>query len=357
MGISKRRIWWAPTLHVSAGTLLLFVVVGLLAACGGGGGESGSSSATPPAETPTISGVSGTVQSGQILTITGTGMIQEDRTNWDPFFLNNPGASGFEGPSFLADGWLGGVKFTYVSDVKLMGQQSALSHHAGAADPINQHTNVSYSNGLSIGGDLYFRAYLRFKVANGIWADGYHKIFAMYGNLTETAFLDWLGNPSGTAYQRIAIITDSDYSASIPGGPLQEDRWYCVEFKVPSGTGRNYKAWIDNRLVLDVDGPWAPAGTAYDMQFDVNHCCTPTGYSKDNWWDGIAVSNSRVGPASIIEIGSSPDYAAATKVYQAPEFLSDELSRIKVDLTGLGAGPYYLWVTNNRGLRSEPHRL
>jgi len=334
-------------------TILLPAALAVLLVACGSGGDGGSLTAAPVIP-PTITSVSGTVQTGQTLTISGTSMVQEDRSNWDPLLANNPNASGFEGASYAADGWEGGEAFSYVIDVKLMGSQSALSHHAGAT--ITNHTNISYNSKLTIGGDLYFRAYLRFKVASGIWADNYHKIFASYG--TNSVFLDWIGNLDGSAYARVFLQTDSaDTYVNLPEGPVQEERWYLVELKLPSGPPHNYKVWIDNHLLIDYDDTISPQGSAYDMQFDINHCCTPPGYVKDNWWDGFVVSRTRVGPASLIEIGNSSNYATATKIYQAPEYLSDPSSQIKVNLTGLGAGPYFLWVTNNRGARSQPHRL
>jgi len=314
-----------------------------------------SNSSAPPPPTgsgPSITSLSGTVQIGQTLTITGANMVNEDKTNWDPFYTQFPNAAGFEGSSYAADGWEGGTSFSYVSDVKLMGSKSALSYHAGATS-VNQ-TNVSYSERLSISGDIYIRAYLRFKVANGIWADNYHKIFASYA--PNGVWLDWVGNGGGP-YTHISIIKSSNHYGQIPGGAIKENRWYLVEFKMPSGSPHNYKAWIDNKLVIDYNDTTSPQGTAWDLQFDVNHCCTAAGYAKSNWWDGFVVSKTRVGPASLIEIGNSADYATATKVYQAPEFLSDSSSQFKADLTGLGAGPYYLWITNNRGQRSQPFAL
>jgi hypothetical protein len=89
----------------------------------------------------------------------------------------------------------------------------------------------------------------------------------------------------------------------------------------------------------------------------INACGTNAAFDLDHWWDGFAASKSRVGLASMIEIGNSPDYATATRVYQAPQYLSEITSQIKVDLSGLGSGPYYLWVTNNRGERSLPFSL
>src|SRR5207302_6885127 len=54
------------------------------------------------ATTPTITNVSGTVQAGQTLIITGTSMVQEDQSSWVSFFQNHPDASGFEGAGILS---------------------------------------------------------------------------------------------------------------------------------------------------------------------------------------------------------------------------------------------------------------
>lgn len=64
-----------------------------------------------------------------------------------------------------------------------------------------------------------------------------------------------------------------------------------------------------------------------------------------------------MGPASLIEVGDSSNYTTAKKVYQEPIYLSESSSQFKLDLTGLGAGPYYVWVTNNSGQISQPYTL
>jgi hypothetical protein len=75
------------------------------------------------------------------------------------------------------------------------------------------------------------------------------------------------------------------------------------------------------------------------------------------WFDRFVYSNSRIYPSSTVEIGDQSEYATATKVYQEPLFLSDGSVQVKADLTGLGAGPYYLFVTNNRQERSTAYLL
>src|SRR5258708_22213420 len=82
---------------------------------------------------PTITNVAGTVGSGQPLTITGASMVQENPTNWDPFFSGS--AYGFEGSSPALDGYTtscnGVASLSYDSTVKLMGSKSIRMHDAG----------------------------------------------------------------------------------------------------------------------------------------------------------------------------------------------------------------------------------
>jgi hypothetical protein len=89
----------------------------------------------------------------------------------------------------------------------------------------------------------------------------------------------------------------------------------------------------------------------------INLAETGSDFDLTNWTDGFTISTSRIYCSSIIEIGNSSDYATADKVYQEPIYLSDGSVQIKANLTGLGSGPYYLWVTNNQQERSAPYPL
>jgi hypothetical protein len=74
--------------------------------------------------------------------------------------------------------------------------------------------------------------------------------------------------------------------------------------------------------------------------------------------DGLGLkANSRIRPASVIEISDNSTYGAGIVVYQPPELLSDTSVQVKANLTGLGDGPYYLWVTNNLNERSSTYNL
>lgn len=78
--------------------------------------------------TPTITSVSGTVSAGQTITITGTYMCDEDKTNWGTAYQSG-NKYGFEGTSYTADGYADAPDFNpqdrgYDTDVKLMGSKS-----------------------------------------------------------------------------------------------------------------------------------------------------------------------------------------------------------------------------------------
>jgi hypothetical protein len=62
----------------------------------------------------------------------------------------------------------------------------------------------------------------------------------------------------------------------------------------------------------------------------------------------ITYSTSRIYPASKIEVSNSRIYGQGVVKWQEPLQISDTEIQVKLDLTGLGAGPYYLWITNNR---------
>lgn len=80
------------------------------------------------AATPTISNVSGTIATGQTLTITGSTMVDENKTNWGTAYKSGT-KYGFEGSSYTSDGYYEAPDYTpqergYDSTVKLMGSKS-----------------------------------------------------------------------------------------------------------------------------------------------------------------------------------------------------------------------------------------
>lgn len=320
--------------------------------------------------TPTITSVSGTVQSGQTLNITGSNMIQEDRTNWDPLFINNPNASGFEGASLTADGYQTSGCPTYTSAVKLMGNQSINMHDQG------QHIRLSDGSGL---GSCNWQWKVQASQSGTTWTDVYLRTYSRWNNTSwptidtkywwwYQAFFNLTSYADGSAPTELGIYAANSMpdwvQGKIPGGAIKNNKWYLFEthFRVDGNGGPYvYQVWIDNQQIINFT---APAGALVNVpgwgwggESNTNYFNTPAGWVSDQWQDGFAVSKTRIGPASLVEISNCSAYGSGTKRYQEPLYLSDGSSQIKLDVTGLGAGPYVLWVTNNRNERSLPFLL
>lgn len=321
------------------------------------------------AVTPTITGTSGTLQTGQTLTIAGTSMVQEDQTNWDPMFAN-ASTSGFEGTSLVADGYTTSGCPSYTSAVKLMGAQSVNMHDSG------QHIRLANGSGLgscnwqwdvqaarpgTTWTDVYLRTYSRWN--NTSWATIDTKYWWIAGG-NNYAFFNLMSNSDGSAPSEFGVLTSGVgnwVTGLIPGGAIKNNRWYLFEahFRTAGAGAWVLELWIDNQRILSrsvPDGP-SPNPAGWGWESNTNYFDTPAGWVSDQWQDGFAVSKTRVGPASLVEIGNCSTYTSGTKIYQEPLFLSETSSQIKVNLAGLGTGPYFLWVTNNRNEQSLPLSL
>ena len=326
------------------------------------------------AVTPTITSVSGSVQTGQTLTIAGSSMVQENRSNWDPLFTNNPNASGFEGSSLIADGYQSGCRnATYDNSVRLMGNQSLRLHDSGAHTVDTkggcafQYIIQASISGNSWPADVYYRVYSRWN--NTSWPDSDHKYWWISGTGSSWAFFNFNPHSDGTAPTQFQVYASGVtalsgvtwVTGSIPGGPIKNNKWYLFEahYRQAGSSSPVIEAWIDNQLVIS-----APASSgigvnrsAWGWESNSNYWTTPSNWVSDQWQDGFAVSSTRIGPASLVEIGNCSSYGSGIKVSQEPLFLSDGSSQIKADLSGLGSGPYFLWVTNNNNERSLPFSL
>ena len=301
------------------------------------------------AATPTISNVTGTVSTGQVLTITGANMVQENKTNWDSFFAGGTAYS-FEGSSGTSDGYTsytGDPGATYDSSVKLLGNQSAKFDISSATTCV---PNVGNSMMAPLKGNTYWmRGYVRYNVPSGIWPDNHLKLFGAQTN----AMLAYIQPASfGSApTQWVATLNGNPTYVNNPSGAFQNNRWYLVEVNQSAST---YTVWIDNQQIMSV--PFTQSGTPLDFEIGIINACT-TSYPVTDWIDGFTLSSSRIYAASTIEISNSATYGQGTVKYQEPVQLSDGSIQFKADLTGLGSGPYYLWVTNNGQARSAAYNL
>lgn len=311
------------------------------------------------ATTPSITGVSGTVQNGQVITISGQYLMDEDKTNWFTPFKSGT-TYGFEGSSYTADGYdiapdemVHGTR-GYDTNVKLSGNKSIYGNvtYAGKTG-----AGFNYEFGSSRT-EIYARMYSRWNsTGSWVWPESYIKNLYALGNYSEGLYLQ----PSNVVSGKALPTTMNMHYNSAPheysvNNFLQNNRWYCIEARMKTSSPPNFSAWVDGVLLASVTP--SASGTMERLEFGmINMCCQGSGFNLTNWVDNFVVSTSRVYCSSIVEIGNSSNYETATKVYQAPVYLSDNSVQVTVDLTGLGDGPYYLWVTNNKQERSSAYAL
>lgn len=335
--------------------------------------------------TPTINtdGVVGTVGTGNTLTISGTNMHNESTANYLGTGTWATDEMGFEGASDLADNWQNSG-LTYATDVKIIGDQSAYWVGSGNTGEIE-----TSSGGIHYRIDLtntpqahWWRWYFRADEngGDGSWCDGYHKYMGIYdadvspGNqLNINARTNSANGYTGVLF----IINQGDggefyclwgNDSKYQGQSTQEaGQWYCIEVYVPAD-GSPVRCFLNGEEVSNVGATapysgWStnPSLSPYDMQFPWNMSNggenSSSSYNQKHYYDSMAVSSTRVYPACKVEIGNSSDYATATKKYQWPHTISDTSVVVEADLTGLGDGPYWLWVTNGQNERSSAFSL
>ena len=319
------------------------------------------------ATTPTVTFVTGTFQKGQTLTLTGTYMMDENKTNWGVAYKTGT-KYGFEGSGYTADGYSNAPDYNpqdrgYDSTVKLMGSNSfkgrIYTPPTSSSCPGDNHScglYITLSEDGITGSDIYVRLYSRWysSGAGDLWPQSHIKMLDVQGTGTQMYF-----QPNTTGGSRLPTEMNMVYDGA--GHPysvanlMTQNRWYCMEARFKWSSPYNFTAWVDGVQLASVT-PKSVGSYTYVL-FNIINACKFSGLDLSNWTDAFAVSTSRVYPSSMIEIGNNSDYGLAKKVKQAPVFLSDTSIQVTCDLMRLGAGPYYLWVTNNRQERSATYKL
>jgi len=310
------------------------------------------------AATPTISGVTGTISQGSTLTVSGTGLESENVANWSSEYASGgvPTNKGtFGGTSLSASGWganyQGGI--SQVSSVFLSGSQSADAYVAGAQSGSEDTINAAiYDYGNSMNPTGYWRWYARWHDSgDGTWPSQYMKFWGVWSNNLFLVQWDTQDLSGGMPYN---LWIPFPNNTEVNVGALQYDRWYCFEVLVNSTTET---VWLDGKQIYTVSGSF-DFSNLNAVEFGcINYDGTDAGFAKHIYLDNIAFSSSRVYPSSKIELSNNATYGAGTLVYQAPVFISDTSVQFAANLTGLGSGPYYLFVTNNGQTTSSAYTL
>jgi len=323
---------------------------------------------------PTVTSVTGTVGQGSTLTINGTLLLNELKTSWLSDFTTGT-KYGFEGTSYSSDGYDKASPdgpegtYSYDTDVKLAGSKSYKSRLVAGQRCAGLTTHSNYLNVLypEVSYGVYFRGYFRWHSAGSSvkWPTEFLKMVDSEGSYPVGFSNQMYVQPAmvgdGTTYpSQINLQYNSEAHNYNVTNWLQDNRWYCVEVRFKSNSPLQFTVWVDGVLVDDLTTELGSghAGILGWVAFNMINQNIPGGdYDMSCWSDNVTLSTSRIYPSCLVEIGDSPTYASATKVTQALTSISDTSVSFTADLTGLGDGPYYLWITDNRQVSSDPYTL
>lgn len=316
----------------------------LMPAAGGGGNS------------PSISGVSGTVSGGNTLTVSGSQLINEDTSSYDSWFTDS--RRYFKGATAAADGYqTHDNPSIYVTTPKLFvaSGHSAWSRIDSTSEQVPGF--APYGDGITgLPADFYARFYWRIDT-NGVGRFGAeHKMIILYkggdGFLAVYPFDD-----SGPLLSNKWYVDNQngDTGATTLSQTATAGKWFCMvaRFKTSgspfctlSVNGSPHVAGLPGSAVAG-----SPTGSGLQVNF--NWSTGTAGFVGDSYINNFALSTSQLFDLTLVEIGNSATYASATKVVQAMTSASDTSIDVTCDLTGLGAGPYWMFVTNNRQLTAS----
>ncbi len=314
-----------------------------------------------PAESsadPQITAIQGIPQGGNIITILGANMVNDDSSKW----MNSPTGAGFEGAGDFIhgqenrDGWIqvdqdNCIRTEYVSDMKLMGGKSAYLYNScycpSTATSCGPNRILYYP--MSSGDNLYVAGYVRYE---GEWATGYLKM------LVSSGPNQWYFQPemdgSGEDPDHFLLKQSGWLNYIGLQSPLERRKWHHWEVRWRTGNPNIYQVWWNGEMIAD-ENP-STGQTVEWLEWGIPNYAGSGAYIEV-WFDRVAISSSRIYPASTIEVGNSETYGSGNEKWQEPVYLSDGEIQVRLDLTGMEPGPYYLWVTNNRQERSAAFLL
>jgi hypothetical protein len=194
----------------------------------------------------------------------------------------------------------------------------------------------------------YSRSYVRY-------SSNFDTVFSTAAYVKMNYWTAWSGYvqpASGAGWPTsltVKIYADTEYL------PLpytwEGERWICVEARANLDSG-TIEVWIDGESIGIHSGTFYTEGGPANWQLGIVNACPMPAGSYTMWADSATISKSRIYPATIVEVGDSSNYETANKNKQVLEKAGDEQIEFVLDTTGLGVGPYYVWVTNNRQERS-----
>jgi hypothetical protein len=298
---------------------------------------------------PSIASVTGSLNQGSTLTIAGANLHAETMQYWDSRNTRLPTAWSFEGSSPTADGYgQGGPGGRYDSNVKLLGNQSMRFRSAITNPNCTTGIGQDYAN-LGVDdaanrNEMWVRAYVRYNRLSAYWPNNFIK---MLEPLNSGYYFQPDGRQlaSGENPFRWYILHNGvSLTRSNPGGNLQNHRWYAVELHFRASPPI-FEAWVDGTQVYSATPTYSAAWQLF--LFGVINACGTQSWDIEMWVDGLVLGSRRLHPSTMVEVGNSSSYSTATRKVQPLESIADDQVRFRLDTSGLGSGPYYMWVRNN----------
>jgi hypothetical protein len=308
---------------------------------------------------PSITQVTGVIAPGQLVTLIGSNMHAEQRLNWDPFWASHPTRWSFEGRAPFgpdSDGYSqpggdpGGV---YDTTVRILGDQSIRfrSRSSGRCTGPGIAPSSLYA-APSLQQEYWVRVYVRWhRLTN--WPTNYAKMLYALG---AGYYLQPQGARAGEMPSGMNATHDGT-SNDVNTGKLVDGRWYAVEVHWRAATPRIYEVFWDGRQVYRAKPGTAGKGDLGALLIGIINACGSEPWDIEHWMDGLAVAGQRIYPSAVVEVGNTSNYAGARRVVQPLEFISDTRVQFRLDVAGLGRGPYYVWVRNNAQLLSNAMTL
>ncbi|MSN27163.1 MAG: hypothetical protein GJV46_14990 [Geobacter sp.] len=317
------------------------------------------------AATPSISNVTGTIATGQVLTITGTNMVQEDNTNWLNLSSNNKSpnfkgtAYGFEGTrsadGYCAAGLCDGV---YDANTKLMGNQSVKYNTRGASQWPGSGYITSNDGFYSPTSPYYFRAYYRYhNQGSGAWPTSDMKLFIQQCSSSNAYWQAGMNNGNAPNNMLIFSQVGGTTSSSSYSFPMALDVWYEIEGSYSQST-KKMELWLNGvykgSRTIDATTP------NYFVMGQPTTWNTNSTFSLDVNIDNLAMSTTRVYPSCLVEI--SGDNGSTWRIQNFVNIgsnaaLSDTVATILADLPAKSASDYLVRVTNNQQQVSSVYNL
>jgi hypothetical protein len=308
--------------------------------------------------TPQITGVTGTIQNGTVITINGQYLMDLNTTTWS----DTAAHASFESASSLSaaysynvDNWswfAGGTGTIAYDSNAIHGNHSVkIVNSSNCPEDSQSCGHITLYKDLTSSSEYYMAGYVRYDWSHH--PSQYLK-FLLSNGPTQWYFQPMAnGNDPTTnwAYEQGSSLIGHP---TVQSGSLQWHHWEVHWKRSPTPI---YEIWWDGVQKLSTSTNVDSGGSFTAQEWGTPNLSGQTSTSTTLWMDAQVISTSRIYPWTKVEIGNSATYASATKVTQVLTTISDTSIAITADLTGLGNGPYYLFVTNNKQERNSAYSL